>query len=46
MSIYYTTSEEIENGDFSEEQNIVNIDNLPLEEREFVKQLIDYIPEF
>lgn len=46
MSVCYTTSEEIENENFSKEQNIINIDDIPLEKREFIEQIIKYIPEY
>lgn len=46
MSIYYTTSEELKEETFSSEQNIINTDDLPLEDKEFIQQIIDYIPEF
>lgn len=46
MSIYYITSEELDKEVFSSDQNVVNIDDLPKEEKEFIQQIIDYFPEF
>ena len=36
MSIHYTTSEELDKEVFSFDQNVVNIDDLPKEEKEFI----------
>lgn len=46
MNIYYTTSEELDKEVFSSDQNVVNIDDLPKEEKEFIQQLIDYFQNF
>lgn len=46
MNIYYTTSEELDKEVFSSDQNVVNIDDLPKEEKEFIQQLIDYFRNF
>ena len=36
MSTHYTTSEELDKEVFSSDQNVVNIDDLPKEEKEFI----------
>ena len=46
MSISYINSEELDEEVFSSDQNVVNVDDLPKEEKEFIQQIIDYFPEF
>lgn len=48
--IYYTTTEELKEKPFLNKQNVnvkvINIDKLPLEKRQFIKEILDFVPEF